>query len=154
MFKKKYFKITNKHLKILQMKLITFAFILFFSIGKLSNAEQYNYECELNAWFKNGFDGDFKTKIIKGSHFYPCYYRIDVFNYLSKQKNQFSFLIDLDVVLIRSVIKKIQKLAKKKNGLVNDITDLILPAYGFDRINFEFSLLKADFLSAKGLTFS
>ena len=46
------------------MKLITLAFILFFLIGKLSNAEQYNYECELNVWFKNGIDGDFKTKII------------------------------------------------------------------------------------------
>ena len=106
---------------------------------------------------------NFKTKIIKGSHFYPCYYRIDVFNYLSKQKNQFSFLIDLDIVLIRSVIKKIQKLAKKKNVLVNEITDLILPAYGFDRINFEFSLLKnkkwkkkwygADFIAGSNLFF-
>ncbi|WP_440652103.1 hypothetical protein [Candidatus Pelagibacter sp. HIMB1542] len=126
-----------------------------------------NNEKELNRIYKSPIlnikEINFKTKIIKGSHFYPCYYRIDVFNFLSKQKNQFSFLIDLDVVLIRSVIKKIQKLARKKNVLVNDITDLILPAYGFDRINFEFSLLKnkkwkkkwygADFIAGSNLFF-
>ena len=105
----------------------------------------------------------FKTKIIKGSHFYPCYYRIDVFNFLSKQKNQYSFLIDLDIVLINSISKKILKFAKKKNVLVNNITDLILPAYGYDRINFEFSLLKkkkwkkkwygADFIAGSDIFF-
>ena len=52
----------------------------------------------------------FKTKIIKGSHFYPCYYRIDVFNFLSKQKNQYSFLIDLDIVLVNSISKKYRNL--------------------------------------------
>ena len=106
---------------------------------------------------------NFKTSIIKGSHFYPCYYRIDVFNFLSKQKNQFSFLIDLDIVLIRSIIAKIKKLAKNNNVLINNITDLILPAYGFERINYEFSLLKkkkwkkkwygADFIAGSDLFF-
>jgi hypothetical protein len=126
-----------------------------------------NNKKELNRIHKSSIlkikEIDFKTSIIKGSHFYPCYYRIDVFNFLSKQKNQFSFLIDLDIVLIRSVITKIRKLANKKNVLVNDITNLILPAYGFKRINFEFSLLKrkkwkkkwygADFLAGPDIFF-
>ncbi|MDA9158867.1 hypothetical protein N9O00_02895 [Candidatus Pelagibacter ubique] len=127
-----------------------------------------NNKSELNKIHKSSIlkikEIKFKTKIIKGSHFYPCYYRIDVFKYLSKQKNKYCFLIDLDVVLINSIAKKIIKFSRRKNVLVNNITDLVVPAYGHERIQFEFSLLRkrkwknkwygADFIAGSDYFFS
>ncbi|MDC2976325.1 hypothetical protein OAY13_00700 [Candidatus Pelagibacter sp.] len=75
----------------------------------------------------------FKTFVNKNTHFYSCHFRVDIFRYFSKLKNSYSILIDLDTVLINKISKK-QILKLYDYGLVNNITDNVIPAYGEKKI--------------------
>lgn len=75
----------------------------------------------------------FKTLVHKSIHFYSCHFRVDIFRYFSKLKNSYSILIDLDSVIINNISKK--NILKFYNyGLVNNITDNIIPAYGKEKV--------------------
>lgn len=77
----------------------------------------------------------FSTKILKESHFSSCHYRIDVFEYLSKKNNEFSALVDLDIVAVGQLNENIDKIIENTNAaFVNDITDNVIPAYGRKKI--------------------
>ncbi len=71
----------------------------------------------------------FHTFVPKNTHFYSCHYRVDVFRYLSNLKNNYSILVDLDVLIFGNL----KKFFKKKNNriaYVHDITNNVIPAYG------------------------
>ncbi len=83
-----------------------------------------NLKCSLNI-----LEIKFSTFVPKDTHFYSCHYRVDVFKYLSTQKNNYSILVDLDILIFGN-LKKIFKKIKFSNAYVNDITSHVLPAYG------------------------
>lgn len=75
----------------------------------------------------------FQTYVPKSTHFYSCHFRVDVFRYLSFQKNIYSVLLDLDVLVLNNP-KKIENFKRKKISLVNDISQNVIPAYGEKKI--------------------
>ena len=72
---------------------------------------------------------EFKTYVPKNTHFYSCHFRVDVFKYFSTLKNNYSVLLDLDILILDNP-NKISFYAKNQISLVNDISKTILPAYG------------------------
>lgn len=75
----------------------------------------------------------FKTFVPKNTHFYSCHFRVDVFKFFSNQKNVYSVLLDLDVLILKNP-KHLFNFCKKKINLVNDISQNVIPAYGKTRI--------------------
>tara|TARA_B100000989_G_scaffold297930_1_gene285308 strand:+ start:1352 stop:2308 length:957 start_codon:yes stop_codon:yes gene_type:complete len=75
----------------------------------------------------------FKTFVPKNTHFYACHFRVDVFHYLSKLKNNYSILIDLDVLILKD-LKNFKKNLNFNEGIVNNISNNVFPAYGKDVI--------------------
>jgi len=75
----------------------------------------------------------FETHVPKNTHFYSCHFRVDVFRYLSQQKNIYSVLLDLDILVLNNP-KKIENFKRKKISLVNDISQNVIPAYGEKKI--------------------
>lgn len=71
----------------------------------------------------------FKTYVPPNTHFYSCHFRVDVFKHLSKLKNVYCILLDLDVLILNNP-DKIFYFFKKKISLVNEISKNVIPAYG------------------------
>ena len=82
----------------------------------------------------------FKTFVPKKTHFFSCHFRIDIFNFLSKLKNNFSILIDLDVLVFKKSLK-LQKISKNKIGYVHNISSNVIPAYGYEKILYKLNQL-------------
>ena len=72
---------------------------------------------------------DFNTYVPKNIHFSSCHYRIDVFNYFSKKKNQISILIDLDILVVNK-LPNLNEMFSFDCGYINNISDNYFPAYG------------------------
>mgnify|MGYP001190601146 CR=1 FL=1 len=71
----------------------------------------------------------FNTSVPKKTHFYSCHFRVDVFRYFSHQRNIYSVLLDLDILILNNP-KKLINFCKNKIALVNDISQNVIPAYG------------------------
>lgn len=82
----------------------------------------------------------FKTHVPKNTHFFSCHFRVDIFNYLSKLKDTFSILIDLDTLILKKS-KGIESIKNTNKGFVNEITSNVIPAYGYDEILNKLKLL-------------
>lgn len=82
----------------------------------------------------------FKTFVPRNTHFYACHFRVDVFRYLSKLKKNYSILIDLDV-LILSDLKNFKKNLIFDEGIVNNISNNVFPAYGKNLIKQKLRIL-------------
>ena len=76
---------------------------------------------------------NFKTLVPSGTHFYSCHFRVDVFKFFSQQKNVYSVLLDLDVLILNNPIILL-KFCKKNIALVNNISQNVIPAYGKKKI--------------------
>ncbi len=111
-----------------QLKHYGYQLILITNKKRLLERLVKNLKCEINLK-----SIQFKTFVPKKTHFYSCHFRVDVFNFLSKQKNVYSILVDLDILILNNP-NKIIKLYKKKISLVNDITQNVIPAYGKKQI--------------------
>ena len=85
---------------------------------------------------------DFKTFVPKNIHFSSCHYRLDVFEFFSKQDNQLSVLIDLDVLVINK-LPTLHEIFDNKVGYVNNIKDNIYPAYGENYIDLKLKTIKS-----------
>ena len=88
--------------------------------------KKLNYEIKLQSI-------DFKTIVPKKTHFYSCHFRVDVFKFFSRQKNIYSVLLDLDILILNNP-NKLQHFYKNKISLVNDISQNVIPAYGKNEI--------------------
>ena len=83
----------------------------------------------------------FKTVVPKKINFYSSHFKIDVFHFLSKLR-KYSFLIDLDIVLINE--KKISQLSnyKSKNVIgLYDRTYETIKSYKLDKIKSDIEFL-------------
>ena len=83
---------------------------------------------------------NFETYVPKDTHFLSCHYRVDVFKYFSKKKNEFSILIDLDVVVVAK-LPVLKEIFSDGVGYVNNISDNIFPAYGKRFIDSQLKLI-------------
>ena len=90
----------------------------------------------------------FNTKVPKNTHFYSCHFRVDVFRYLSKLKNLYSVLIDLDVLILNDP-SLILSYKNKGINLVNNITNNVIPAYGKTKILKNQKLLNSNIKKVK-----
>ncbi len=75
----------------------------------------------------------FTTFVPKNTHFYSCHFRVDTFRYLSRLKNVYSVLLDLDILILNNPNRFIN-LQKKNISLVNNISQNVIPAYGRKQI--------------------
>ncbi|WP_440648613.1 hypothetical protein [Candidatus Pelagibacter sp. HIMB1521] len=85
---------------------------------------------------------NFETYVPNDIHFSPCHYRVDVFKYFSQKKNEFSILIDLDVLVV-SKLPPLKEIFLYGEGYINNISDNIFPAYGKKFINSQLKIINS-----------
>lgn len=62
---------------------------------------------------------DFKYPVPKGISFYSAHFKIDVYDYLSKKDaNQYSFLIDNDIVCLKPFSQRISNIIENKSPMI------------------------------------
>lgn len=107
-----------------QLKFYGYRFIL------ITNKKKYLKKLLKNLNYKINLKSiAFKTYVPRDTHFYSCHFRVDIFRYFSKLKNNYSVLLDLDTLIFNNP-KKLMLYNKKNISLFNDITKHVIPAYG------------------------
>tara|TARA_B110000027_G_C16069441_1_gene278298 strand:- start:321 stop:1250 length:930 start_codon:yes stop_codon:yes gene_type:complete len=105
-----------------------------FDFVLLTNNKTYLQNLNKHEFSMNIEEINFKTQVIKESHFSSCHYRIDLFRFFSS-KNNYSALIDLDVVSINDFSANLSNLIDEKRAVfINDISNNVIPAYGIEKI--------------------
>lgn len=77
---------------------------------------------------------DFSTRVPSGVRFFSGHYKLDVLRFLGEQADDYSVLIDLDVVCVNPLPPSLRLLAEDKVALAYDISDQLIPAYGEDAL--------------------
>lgn len=77
---------------------------------------------------------DFELIIPQNIKFYSAHHKIDIFKYLSLYGNNYSILLDNDVICINNIPENIIKMVNKNIPIYYDVTDQCYPAYGRSRI--------------------
>jgi len=73
---------------------------------------------------------NFKQNIPENIRFFSAHHKIEVFKYLSLSGDDYSILLDSDVVCINNIPENMEKIIQEKIPVYYDITDQVYPAYG------------------------
>jgi hypothetical protein len=73
---------------------------------------------------------DFEMDIPEGIRFFSAHHKIDVFKHLSLYGDDYSILLDSDVVCVNNIPENMNKIIQEKIPMYYDITDQCYPAYG------------------------
>jgi len=73
---------------------------------------------------------DFKLNIPENVRFFSAHHKIEVFKYLSLYGDEYSILLDSDVVCVNNIPENMEKIIQEKIPVYYDITDQVYPAYG------------------------
>ena len=77
---------------------------------------------------------DFKLNVPENIRFFSAHYKIEVFKYLSLYGDDYSVLLDNDVVCVNNIPENMEKIIQEKIPVYYDITDQVYPAYGRKKI--------------------
>jgi len=73
---------------------------------------------------------NFKSNIPENIKFFSAHHKIEVFNYLSLYGDEYSILLDSDVVCVNNIPENMEKIIQEKIPVYYDVTDQVYPAYG------------------------
>jgi len=73
---------------------------------------------------------NFELNIPEGIRFYSAHYKIEVFRFLSLHGDNYSILLDNDVVCINNMPENMEEIIKINMPIYYDTTDQCYPAYG------------------------
>ena len=84
---------------------------------------------------------DFKQNIPENIRFFSAHHKIEVFKYLSLSGDNYSILLDSDVVCINNIPENMEKIIQQNIPVYYDVTDQVYPAYGRIKIMDDKSLV-------------
>ena len=87
---------------------------------------------------------DFNLSVPNDIRFYSAHFKIDVFKYLAKNTNNYSILLDNDIICINDISENFLRIIAQGFPVYYDITDQVYPAYGREKIIYDKSLIMAD----------
>ncbi|MBA2964814.1 MULTISPECIES: hypothetical protein [Ramlibacter] len=87
---------------------------------------------------------NFGLAVPSGIAFFSAHYKIDVFRHFSGRANEYSILLDLDMVLLNPVVAEFSELVRRGVPAYYDITSQILPAYGSARVGASMRLIDSE----------
>lgn len=77
---------------------------------------------------------NFKMHVPPGIKFYSAHFKLEVFSYLASLKEEYTGLVDSDVLCINGLPEAFKTIINEKIPLYYDITDQVTPAYGANKV--------------------
>ena len=77
---------------------------------------------------------NFLSKYPSGIRFYSAHYKLEVFQYLSSVDEEYTALVDSDMLCLNGMPESFKAIINKKLPLYYDITSQVVPAYGAENI--------------------